>query len=92
MKTPAILFTGAAALALCACGGGAEETPADGETDVTVIEENDAAPVATETTVVREVDGDDSVTVSDDGVTVDVDSDNTWVRADEDGASVTVSE
>jgi methyl coenzyme M reductase beta subunit len=90
MKTLAFLFTGAAALALSACGG-TEETPTDGETDVTVIEENDAVPVATETV---EVDSDDpdSVTVSEDGVSVDVDSDNTRVRADEDGASVTVSE
>lgn len=90
MKTLAILFTGTAALALGACGG-TEETPADGEPDVTVIEENDAVPVATET-VVREVDGADSVTVSEDGVRVDVDSNNTRVRADEDGASVTVTE
>lgn len=94
MKTSAFLLASAAALALGACGGTADETPTDGETDVTVIEENDAAPAATETTVVREVDADDpdSVTVSDDGVSVDVDSDNTRVRADEDGASVTVSE
>jgi archaellum component FlaG (FlaF/FlaG flagellin family) len=92
MKTFAILFTGAAALALSACGSA--DKPADAP-DVTVVE--DGEPVVTETTVVRDADGTDNsapdtVTVGTDGVKVDVDSNNTRVKADQDGASVSVSD
>jgi hypothetical protein len=91
MKKLAILFAGAAAFALSACG-----SPEDDAADVTVVEDAEA-PTVTETTVVRDGDGTDNadpdtVTVGTDGVEVDVDSNNTRVQADEDGASVTVSD
>lgn len=90
MKTPVILFAGAAALALSACGGADE--PAE-ETDVTLIEDDGPAPSVTETAVVEDADP-DSVTVSEDGVRVDPDSDGTRVEADsgDDSASMTVSD
>lgn len=93
MKTLAFLFTGAA-LVLSACGG-ANESAADETADSAVADYQ--APVATETTVVRDSDRNDSsapdtVSVGPDGVKVDVDSNGTRVQADSDGGSVKVSD
>lgn len=79
MKTLAFLFTGAAALALGACADSGDDAPTDGETDVTVIEEDAPAPTVTETTVVED---------GDDGSSLTVDGDDVDVRVDEDGAEV----
>ena len=72
------LLTGAAALALAACGD------ADDAADDTTIVENEApAPAVTETAVVGvPTEGDDSVTVGEDGVEVDVDDGDTRIKAD----------
>jgi hypothetical protein len=81
MKIFTALLTGAAALALAACGD------ADDAADDTTIVENEApAPAVTETAVVgvptEDTDGDDSVTVNEDGVEVDVDDGDTRIEAD----------
>jgi ABC-type glycerol-3-phosphate transport system substrate-binding protein len=95
MKKLAFLFTGAAALALSACGG-ANDSAADDTAENAMVEQA-PAPTVTETTVVRDADGTDSsapdtVTVGKDGVKVDVDSNGTRVKADSDGGSVSVSD
>lgn len=95
MKKLAFVFTGAAAVALSACGG-ANDSAADDTADSAMVADA-PAPTVTETTVVRDADGNDSpepdrVTVGPDGVKVDVDSNGTRVQADSDGGSVTVSD
>jgi hypothetical protein len=89
MKTLAFLFTGAAALALSACGDAD-----DAADDTTVVETETTVPPAVDQTTVIETDGDrddDRVTVNEDGVEVEVDDGDTEVEAriDED-PSVTV--
>jgi ABC-type glycerol-3-phosphate transport system substrate-binding protein len=88
MKTLATLLTGAAALALSACGS-ADDKAADAP-DVTVVEDGEPVPVVTETTVVRDSAEGDRVSVDANGVNVDVKDGNTRVKAGENGASVSV--
>lgn len=90
MKTFAILFTGAAALALSACGN-ADDTAADAP-DVTVVEDGEPVPTVTETTVIDGNADTDRVSVDANGVNVDVKDGNTRVKAGEDGASVSVTD
>ena len=95
MKKLAILFTGATALALSACGG-ANDSAADDAADTTTVVHEDV-PVTTETTVVNDADSTDgaapdTVTVDKNGVKVDVDSNGTAVKADSKGGSISVSD
>ena len=81
MKKFPILFAGAAALALSACGD------SDEGADETTVVEAAPAPAVTETAVVEtdatdDTAGDDSVTVNKDGVDVDVNDGDTQVKAD----------
>lgn len=91
MKTLAILFTGAAALALSACGSPEDSAAADAP-DVTVVEDGEPVPTVTETAAVEEGSGVDSVSVDANGVNVDIKDGDTQVKAGDDGASVTVSD
>jgi hypothetical protein len=90
MKKFTILFAGAAALALSACGD------SDEGADETAVVETNPAPTVTETAVVEtdatdQTAGDDSVSVGEDGVDVNVNDGDTEVKADiDDDPGVTV--
>jgi hypothetical protein len=87
MKKFTALLTGAAALALAACGDAD-----DAADDTTIVETEVPAPAVTETAVVGvPAEGDDSVTVGEDGVEVDIDDGDTEIEADiDEDPSVTV--